>query len=322
MVRGLVAVIAAGFLSQPFWDGTAAFTSQPKAEPLTALWKAPADLQSQDLFNGPWGSQDAPGPNAVFTFIRPKKGGVNPGVVVRDRLGRTWHVKHGNPKRGDEPPVEVTLSRILSAVGYHQPPVYYLPSFRMTQESLTHVEPAGRFRLSDPSMRDLGSWQWEQNPFVGTRPLHGLLVILMVFNSFDLKDSNNTIYEVQQGGRAERWYVMRDLGGALGETGRVFGNERNNIEKFERSSNLFRRVRDGHVEVDYEGKQENLIRAWITAADVRWALTLLGSLSNRQWDDAFRAGGYEPGLRARFIRKIRARIAEGQRLVGSGEIRN
>jgi hypothetical protein len=216
-----------------------------------------------------------------------------------------------------------TSSTVLSAVGYHQPPVYFLPSFAMTKESRTHVEPAGRFRLADPSMRDLGSWQWEQNPFVGTRPLHGLLVILMVFNSFDLKkDSNNTVYEVQQGGRAERRYVMRDLGGALGETGRFFGNGRNNIEKFERSSNLFRRVRDGRVEVDYEGKQENLIRAWITAADVRWALTLLGSLSDHQWDDAFRAGGYEPGLRARFIRKIKARIAEGQRLVGSAEIGN
>jgi hypothetical protein len=315
-----VPVVVAGLLIQSSWTWTAAYTGQRDVEPMTALWEAPADLAGQDLFNGPWGSRHAPDPDAVYTFIRPKKGGANPGVVVSDPLGHTWNVKQARHRdHGDEPPVEVTLSRILSAVGYHQPPVYYLPSFRMTDGSRTHVEPAGRFRLADPSLEDLGEWEWQRNPFVGTRPFRGLLVILLVFNSFDLKDSNNTIYEVQQGERSERWYVVRDLGGALGEKGRWFGGTRNNIEKFE-GSRLFRGVRDGRVELSLRGKQKNLTREGITVADVQWATALLGGLSDRQWDDAFRAGGYEPDLRARFIRKIQATIAEGQRLAGESHM--
>jgi hypothetical protein len=300
-------------LIQTSWSPTAAYTNQRAAEPITALWEAPADLRRQDLFNGPWGPEHAPDPDAVYTFIRPKKGGANPGVVVRDPRGRTWRVKQARHRdHGDEPPVEVTLSRILSAVGYHQPPVYYLPSFRMTKGSRTHVEPAGRFRLDDPAaLDDLGQWEWQRNPFVGTRPLHGLLVILLVFNSFDLKDSNNTIYDVRQGERAERWYVVRDLGGALGGTGRFA--TRNNIDKFERFI-VFGGVRDNRVEFNHGGKKKSLIREWITIADVHWATTLLAGLSDRQWDDAFRAGGYEPALRARFIKKIQTTIAEGQRL--------
>ena len=311
-VRGFSPVIVAGLLVQTSSSPTAAYTNQRAAEPISALWEAPADLSRQDLFNGPWGSENAPDPNAVYTFIRPKKSGANPGVVVNDPRGRKWHVKQARHKNhGDEPPVEVTLSRVLSAVGYHQPAVYYLPSFRMTDGSGTHVEPAGRFRLSNPSMEDLGQWEWQRNPFVGTRPLHGLLVILLVFNSFDLKDSNNTLYDVRQGEGGERWYVVRDLGGALGGAGRLA--TRNNIDKFERFT-VFGGVRDNRVEFNQGGKQASLIREWITVDDVQWATKLLSGLSDRQWDDAFRAGGYEPALRARFIKKIQATIADGQQL--------
>jgi hypothetical protein len=311
-IQGFVPVVVAGLLIQSPASPTAAYANQAATEPMTALWESPADLRSRDLFNGPWGLENAPDPNAVYTFIRPKRGGANPGVVVRDPRGRTWRVKQARHRdHGDEPPVEVTISRILSAVGYHQPPVYYLPSFRMTKGSGTRVEPAGRFRLDDPSMVDLGQWEWQRNPFVGTRPLHGLLVILLVFNSFDLKDSNNTLYEVRQGERGERRYVVRDLGGALGGTGRL--GTRNDIDKFERFT-VFRGIRDNRVEFNHRGKKKSLVREWITIADVQWATKLLGGLSDRQWDDAFRAGGYEPALRARFIKKIKTTIAEGQEL--------
>ncbi len=138
-----------------------------------------------------------------------------------DERGRVWHVKqppHDN-SQGAEGPVEVVLSRVLSAVGYHQPPVYFLPSFTLADAKGTHVDPGGRFRLEDPSIKAQGTWSWRTNPFVGTRPYEGLLVILLVFNSWDLKDSNNTIYERHHDGQIDRWYVVRDLGAALGESG-------------------------------------------------------------------------------------------------------
>ena len=34
-------------------------------------------------------------------------------------------------------------------------------------------------------------------------------------------------------------------------------------------------------------------------------------LTDTQWDDAFRAADYSPDVRARYIKKIKAKIAEG-----------
>jgi hypothetical protein len=285
--------------------------------PMAALWERPADLRSQDLFTGPWGGAYAPDPRAVYTFVRPKDHGANPGVVVRDPSGRIWHVKTARNDLGAEGPVEVVVSRILSAVGYHQPPVYFLPSFTMTDSAgRTRLQPGGRFRLDEPSLRHVGSWSWENNPFVGTQPFEGLLVILLMFNSWDLKDSNNSLYEVQDIDGVHPWYVVRDLGGALGETGHL-RPQRNNIGKFEHQT-FITGVTGRFVEFAYGGKQANLVRQRLTVDDVRWASDLVGGLSDGQWHDAFRAGGYAAAVTDRFIRKLQANVAQGQRLENEG----
>src|SRR5262245_2850402 len=163
-----------------FISAVAGPTAQPSGPPISQLWEQPEDIASRDLYYGPWGAEHAPDPHAVYTFVRPKKGGANPGVVVRDASGRQWHVKQAphNPI-GDEGPAEVVLSRILSALGYHQPPVYYLPSFTMARGSETRTEPGGRFRLHQSWLVDRGSWSWQENPFLNTRPYQGLLVVLV-----------------------------------------------------------------------------------------------------------------------------------------------
>jgi hypothetical protein len=281
--------------------------------PIPALWAAPTDLSDRDLFYGPWGAERAPDPAATYTFVRPKQGGVNPGVVVRDGRGRIWHVKQApRNHQGEEGPVEVVLSRVLSAVGYPQPPVYYLKSFTLADASGTRVVAGGRFRLEEPSMTSRGSWSWRRNPFVGTQPYKGLLVILLVFNSWDLKDSNNTMYDVDTGGRITRWYAVRDLGAALGETGRL-APKRNNIDEFEHET-FISRVSDNFVEFKYSGWQPGLLHRTISVDDVQWAVGLLAGLSDRQWRDAFRAGGYPDDLSERFLRKLKANIAAGQQL--------
>ncbi len=284
--------------------------------PLASLWQAPADLAARDLFDGPWGARSAPDPQDTYTFVRPKHGGVNPGVIVRDSRGRVWHVKQApHNHEGAEGPVEVVLSRVLSAVGYHQPPVYFLPSFTLADAFGARTVAGGRFRLDHPSMRAEGAWPWRHNPFVGTRPYEGLLVILLAFNSWDLKDSNNTIYDVRRDGRVERWYVVRDLGAALGESGRL-APRRNNIDRFERQA-FITGIDAGFVGFTYHGWQPALVRHVITPDDVGWAMTLVGGLSDTQWRDAFRAGGYPDDLGARFIRKLKTNIAEG-RLAAAG----
>ena len=74
-------------------------------------------------------------------------------MTVRDAKGVHWSVK-----QGEEGPVEVTVSRILSAVGYHQPPVYFLGSFTLQDERGTHVAGGRRFRPHEKTLKDLGEW--------------------------------------------------------------------------------------------------------------------------------------------------------------------
>ena len=149
------------------------------------------------------------------------------------------------------------------------------------------------------------------NPFVGSRPLNGLLVILLMFNSSDLKESNNSQYEFAPpgAGRTERWFVVRDLGTALGTTARITPL-RGDLEAFERLG-FITRVANGFVEFDYRGLHPELFDRRITPDDVFWAARLLAGVSDAQWQDAFRAGGYAPAVSARFIAKVKSKIADG-----------
>ena len=306
-----VALLVLPAIHRPITAATAAAGSE--AVRANALWEPPTG--PRDLFNGPWGARLAPDPTAVYTFVRPKETGTNPGVIVRDPQGRIWHVKQG-PKsgRGAEGPPEVMVSRVLSALGYHQPPVYFLPSFQMRDRTGVHTERGGRFRLDDPSLRDAGTWSWDDPRVKGSRPYNGLLVILLAFSSWDLKESNNKIYQVQQNGRVDNWYVVRDLGSALGDTGRIWA-KKNNIEEFERKGYIAG-LNGDFVKFDYGGKRRDLVNHRITVDDLRWAMALLTSLDQRQWHDAFRAGGYSPELSDRFIQKIQTNILQGQRALG------
>jgi hypothetical protein len=301
-------------LYYPFCTAKVEPTMPPSEAPMAEFWQRPGDLASRDLFHGPWGGERAPDPNATYTFVARKQQGTNPGVTVADPLGREWHVKQPpHNDQGAEGPIEVTLSRVLSAVGYHQPPVYFLPSLSLKDARGVHVEPGGRFRLDEKSIKHTGTWSWQQNPFVGTRPYQGLLVMLMMFHNSDIKNENNALYEVKKhGGGAEHWYVVRDLGTALGGTGRV-PPQRGDVDIFEREP-FITGVKDGFVEFNYHGWHEELIKQRISPADVAWASEWLGQLSDRQWSDAFRAGGYAPPVADRFIGRLRQKIAEGRRL--------
>jgi hypothetical protein len=202
---------------------------------------------------------------------------------------------------------------VLSAVGYHQPPVYFVSAFTMTNGSRTRTEPGGRFRLHEKSLTDRGHWSWQQNPFVGSDPYQGLLVILMMFDSSDLKNANNALYEVRTPyEHVGRWYVVRDLGTALGETGRL-APARGDVDYFERHP-FITGVTDGFVQFSYHGWHQELFKRRITPRDVRWASDLMAGLSDGQWADAFRAGGYEPAVAARFTRRLKEKVAAGQRL--------
>ena len=141
-------------------------------------------------------------------------------MTVKDSKGREWSVKQPYPGDLDsEAPVEVVVSRLLSAVGYHQPPVYYLPAFTLKDDFGRKVEVGGRFRLKDrraEGSRRRGTGRTTRSS--ARKEYQGLIVLLMMFNSTDLKNSNNSLYEHRDGDLVEQWYVTRDLGSALGDT--------------------------------------------------------------------------------------------------------
>ena len=179
----------------------------------------------------------------------------------------------------------------------------------MTDEHGLRLMPGGRFRPKIKELEELSDWSWQQNPFVGTKPLQGLLVVLMVFNSSDLKNSNNSLYEYKDHGTRERWYVVRDIGTALGETAKI-KPRRNDPDLFAKQT-FIKHADSGFVEFGYDGWHQELFRNRITKDDVRWGCGQLSKLTDRQWDEAFAAGGYDPGVAARFIETLKKRIAQG-----------
>ncbi|HUQ85959.1 MAG TPA: hypothetical protein VM096_00280 [Vicinamibacterales bacterium] len=290
----------------------------PKAQTTPApaaasMWVEPDNLAQRDLFNGPWGAENAPDPKGVYTLVVRKHTGVNLGLTVKDEKGREWSVKQPFPGSLDsEAPVEVTLSRLLSGIGYHQPPMYFLPAFTLKDDFGKTVEVGGRFRLKDARLKETGFWKWEENPFVGTKPYQGLIVLLMMFNSTDLKNTNNSLYEYRDGDLVQQWYVTRDLGAALGDFNGL-APRKNHPETFETVPYLLG-VNNGHVQFAYNGWYKNLVKDRISPEDVMWASELLGRLSDKQWSDAFRAGGYEPEVANRFIARFKEKIEQGRAL--------
>ena len=285
-------------------------TIQPAGAPPARLWSEPGKA-AQDLYNGPW-ARRAPDPATVYRLVEMKRHGANPGMTVRDAEGRKWSVKQRRSDVLDESRSEVTMSRILSALGYYQPPVYYLSSFRLQDDWSTHVEPGGRFRLSDKSLKDVGEWSWQLNPFVGSPPYQGLIVTLMLLGSSDLKNSNNTLYEHRTGDGVEQWYVVRDIGSSLGSTGRFIPVPAD-CTAFEQRHFILG-MNGRFVRFDYHGFHGELVRDRIAAGDVGWAMARLSRLTDAQWRDAFRAGGFTPDDTARYLRKLHQDIAQGVEL--------
>jgi hypothetical protein len=282
----------------------------PSPAELATLWIDPGS-PPRDLFWGIGGEKLAPPAGGVFTLGTRDDSGFSVSYDVTSGDGTSW-----SAKIGPESQSEVVLSRLLWGLGYHQPPIYYLPSWTVSADGRQERESEARFR---PKLARLDHkreyWRWADNPFLGAREFRGLLVMLLMLNSTDLNDDNNAIYDVKDGwDGAHRWFLVRDLGAALGETGKLYPR-RNWLEGFERSG-FITRVDGERLEFDYRGRHQELL-AMITPDDVRWAAQRMNALTEQQWHDAFRAANYDPAIADRFLRHIRTKIADGLALRAS-----
>jgi hypothetical protein len=149
-------------------------------------------------------------------------------VSVIDLQGRRWRVKWGDEVRSENFAV-----RFAWACGYFAGTTYFVASGRIEgAKDLTRARDCidgecrfveARFELDDPGvvkMFEEHSWAWNDKPFVGTRELNGLKIVVMLLSNWDTKDrsdiargSNTAIFEH----RVSRWrreahYLITDWG--------------------------------------------------------------------------------------------------------------
>ncbi|HWL38845.1 MAG TPA: hypothetical protein VNO75_01310 [Gemmatimonadaceae bacterium] len=277
---------------------------------MAQLWENPTDLERRDLFYGTGGAKNAPDPNELYEFKEEKAVGTQPGYDVEDSKGREWSVK-----LGPESKPEVAVSRLVWAIGYRQPSVYYLPRWTLVRDGKRIPHGGARFRLDDT--KNLAEWSWRKNPFLHTRELAGLFVTMVMVNNWDVKSQQNALYEYKAKAQftgPRQQYMVKDLGASLGRSAWPVGGTKADPAGFE-DEPFIERVEGNRVRFGYQGAwlEPSLVRS-ITPADVRWTTELMSRLTQKQWSDAFRAAGFAPSEANRFISRLQQKIVEGRRL--------
>jgi hypothetical protein len=288
--------------------------SVPQGTPV--LWKNPADIRTRDLFLGPGGEAMKPD-TSNLTFIKEEKGGYSPKFRVRDRSGREWVAKLGKEAQS-----ETAAVRLLWAVGYPTEINYLVPCVQIkgapkkTKKKVERCAGQGfanvRFEARPDNVKRAGEWKWKQNPFVGTRELQGLIVMMALLNNWDTKDSNNVIFYVaNSGGRSESRYVISDLGATFGKTGSFpllwrLTRSRNHPKDYA-SAKFIDKVKGERVAFRYGGKNRGLFKT-VTVEQAKWIGGLLSRLSDQQLSDAFRAANYSPAEISMLRQAVRRRI--------------
>ncbi|HEV8385420.1 MAG TPA: hypothetical protein VGQ11_11165 [Candidatus Acidoferrales bacterium] len=290
------------------------------------LWREPEDLAARNILYGPGGPENAP--RGEFRFVKEIVEGASPKFDVVDEQGVHWRVKPGDEARS-----ETAATRLLWAVGYFADETYYVPELRVEGLKKTTLTRGGQYILEDGVIvgvrmerrskdhKKTGSWSWFKNPFVGTRELSGLKIMMALMNNWDLKPLNNSIYE----GNGEYRYLVSDVGATFGRTGEHFTRTKDNLDhyvqsKFIRKTTpeavdfvvdsrpilLFAMFVPTYVE---QTKRERVVKN-IPREHARWMGQLLSRLSEQQIRDCFRAGNYSPEEIDGFTKKIQERIAQ------------
>jgi hypothetical protein len=173
------------FVSLVAWPSEATAKKKkamPKGE--RVLWLAPADIGSRDLFLGPGGAAMKPNLRRV-KFIKEETGGYSKKYRIRDASGRIWVAKVGKEAQS-----ETAAVRLLWAAGYVTEINYLVPRLRIPgQGTFENV----RLEARPASQKRLDEWKWDENPFVGSREFAGLKTMMVLFNNWDIKDSNNVV---------------------------------------------------------------------------------------------------------------------------------
>jgi hypothetical protein len=302
-----------------------------------AIWRDPGDIGTLDLAAGP-----GEPPQPPFQFIEEHLTGSQPTMSVRDAEGREWRVKWGSEVR-----TETFGTRLAWALGYFAEQTHFLAEGEIRgARDLTRakdcIDQHHRFREARFELTgeqdvvkhfDAHSWAWNDNPFVGTRELNGLKILMMLVSNWDNKDvrdvargSNTAIFEYpvdsiatlstsrsrsgSSTGRREARYLIIDWGAALGAWGsNIVQRGRWDPEAYAAQNDLFVTGMDGQmVHWGYQGQRTADITSDITVEDVRWFDTRAGALSDDQLRAAFRASGATPDQDEQVTAAMRGRL--------------
>ena len=299
---------------------------RPLSASAHVLWRDPGDVASRDLRHGPGGESGAPAP--PFRFLEEHLTGTQPCVSVRDARGRRWRVKWGAEVRSENFAV-----RLVWACGYFAETTYFLASGKI--EGAPPLQRArdcigedcgfvdARFELDDPAVRKLfeeHSWAWNDNPFVGTRELQGLKILVMLLSDWDTKDrrdvargSNTAIFEHRTGRwRREARYLISDWGGSMGRWGSNIVTRGNwDPDGFAaQTPDFVVAVDEGAVRFGYAGQRTADVAAGISVDDVRWLYERIGKLTDSQLRSGLAASGASDGEIETFTNALRERIVQ------------
>src|SRR4029077_1005919 len=106
---------------------------------------------ARDLFHGVGGPDVVPDPGDRYQFFSRDVNGASPGLEVKDSRGRKWSVR-----LGPEAQTEIAVSRLVWAVGYHQPPTYLVRDWALTGGPDAGPQGTGRFRPELPGTKETG----------------------------------------------------------------------------------------------------------------------------------------------------------------------
>ena len=280
---------------------TIAEAQQPAGSGRAVLWE-PVDASTLDLYAGPGGESMRPNLSRI-QFIEEETGGHNKKYRVKDGSGRTWVVKLGIEARP-----ETAAVRLLYGLGYKTEINYFVPKVTIPGKGTFENV---RFEARPDNVERLDEWKWRENPFVGTRELQGLKMMMVFMNNWDVLDLQNKVLQV--GGRQH--YIVSDLGRTFGRLGN------NNLPVIYRlgrrtgspghytETDFVEKVDDGEVKLAYKGKNRGLFEGF-TVEDAAWLADRFQNLSDKQIADAFRAANYSPEEISVFVEAVRRRINE------------
>ncbi len=295
-------------------------SSAPTERGTPMLWSDPGDIASLDLEWGIGGPESAPKP--PFTFVKEDTSGTNPKIKVTDANGVLWNVKFD-----EEVNAEVAASRFVWAMGYMVEESYFVRSGAVAGvgdlgRARKFVGSGGSFtnamfeKRPDSISRRAVNWDWDSNPFAGTRELSGLAILAVLLNNWDAKTTNNNVLGMygDDGTSVEDWYVVADWGGTFGKMGGVFSHSKWDLDAF-RKQEFVDGVSGGRLELNYSGKGGRILRA-VPVEHARWFAAHLGRLTDDQIRSAFRTAGATDAEVAGFAARIRQKISDLERAVG------